>query len=340
MLKRVVPALTLCLLSLPAWSQTEALATPPLDTSAAAPQALEEAPQTVLVSGSRPGPGMWKVSKGDHVMWVFGSYSPLPNKMEWRSREVEKIIANSQEYLKAPGAGFGVGFNAITALPFLFGIKNNPDGELKNLIPPDVYARWQPMKQKYFDNDDSVERERPSFIAAQLTSRALKEAGLTGGGEIVKTIDKLAEKHKIKITDATVSLRIKDPGKAVREFKKSPMDDVPCLVKTIERLEGELDVMRGRANAWAVGEIDDIRKLNYGERAACQQALTSSSLAKNQPEFKTLSEQAAASWLSAAEKALAANASTFAVVHIKEIFDPKGVIATLQARGYTVEPPK
>ena len=273
-------------------------------------------------------------------MWVFGSYSPLPNRMEWRSREVEQIIANSQEYLKAPGAGFGVGWAGLTALPFLIGIKKNPDGELKNLVPPDVYARWQPLKQKYFGDDDSVERERPSFIAAQLTSRAFKEAGLTGGGEIINTIDKIAERHKIKVTDAAVRLEIREPAKAVREFKKSPMDDVPCLIKTIERLEGELDVMRARANAWAVGDIDDIRKLNYGERAACQQALTSSSLAKNQPEFKTLQETATTAWVAAAEKALAANASTFAVVHIKEIFDPKGVIAALQAKGYTVEPPK
>lgn len=339
MLKRVVPALTLCLLGLPAWAQTEAPATPP-EASAAAPEVVEEAPQTVLVSGSRPGPGMWKVSKGEHVMWVFGSYSPLPTRMEWRSRNVEKIIAGSQEYLKAPRSGVGLGWNSLVAVPFLFGIKNNPDGALKNLMPPDVYARWQPMKQKYFDNDDGVERERPSFIAGQLKTRALKDAGLTGGNDIIKTIGKLAEKHKLKITDASVVVQIKDPGAAVREFKKSPMDDVPCLIKTIERLENELDLMRARANAWAVGEIDDIRKLDYAEREACQQALTSSSLAKNQPEFKTLQERSAANWVAAAEKALAANTSTFAVVDIKDIFDPKGVIATLQAKGYTVEPPK
>ena len=260
--------------------------------------------------------------------------------MEWRSRGVEKILANSQEYLKPPGAGFGVGWSGITALPFLIGIKKNPDGELKNLLPPDVYARWQPLKQRYFDNDDDVERERPSFIAGQLWSRALKQADLTGGSAILKTIDKIAEKHKVKVTNPSVQFAIKDPAKAVREFKKSPMDDVPCLIKTIERLEGELDVMRARANAWAVGDIDDIRKLNYGERTACAQALSSSSLAKNQPEFKTLEETATTAWVNAAEKALAANTSTFAVVSLKDIFDPKGVIATLQAKGYTVEPPK
>jgi hypothetical protein len=70
------------------------------------------------------------------------------------------------------------------------------------------------------------------------------------------------------------------------------------------------------------------------------QAMNSSSLAKNQPELQTLNERALAAWVAAAEKALATNTSTFTVVHIKEILDPKGLIATLQAKGYTVEPPK
>jgi hypothetical protein len=338
MLKRVFPALTLCFLSLPAWSQTEATApqtAPTLENG-------EPTPQTVLVSGSRPGPGLWKVSKDDHVMWVFGTYSPLPKNMEWRSRNVEKIIASSQEYVKPPSFGIGVGWSGLTALPFLMGITKNPDGaELKDVLTPEVYARWQPMKQKYFANDNSVERERPTFVASQLYSRAMKQAGLVGDDEVRKTIGKLADKHKLKFTDPSFTVSVKDPLKAVRDFKKSAMDDAACLAKTIDSLDADVDVMRARANAWAVGELDEIRKLDFAERrAACAHALGTSSLAKDQPELKNLRERAAAQWLAAAEKALASNASTFTVVPINDILDPKGVIAALQAKGYTVEPPK
>ena len=75
------------LLSAPAWAQMEA-APPMVDN-----------PSTVLVVGQRPGPGMWKISKGDHVLWVFATYSPLPVKMQWRSQQVEAIISQSQLYL-------------------------------------------------------------------------------------------------------------------------------------------------------------------------------------------------------------------------------------------------
>lgn len=338
MLKRVVTALTLCCMSLPAWAQTDAPSTP----AASVPEAVEAAPQTVLVSGSRPGPGLWKISKDDHVMWVFGSYDPLPTKMEWRSREIEKAIAASQQYLKPPASGAGVSLmGGIGVLPFLFGITKNPDGAtLKDVLPPDLYARWRPLKEVYFAGDDSIERERPMFVASQLARRARKAAGLDGGREIGKKIDTLVAKHGLKVIDATYTITIKDPGKTAREFKKSALNDAPCLAKTIAQLETELIQMRARANAWAVGELGAIRKLNFGERDACFEGVSTSSLGKNQPELLSLKEKGASSWVSAAEKALAANPSTFAVVHIKDILDPKGVIATLQAKGYTVESPK
>ncbi|MFC4932532.1 TraB/GumN family protein [Massilia sp. GCM10023247] len=345
MFKRVWPILGLCLLSLPAWAQVEAPSAAPAADATAATPTLDNGdavPQTILVSGSRPGPGLWKVSKGEHVMWVFGAYSPLPAEMEWRSTRVEKIIANSQEYLKPPGVSIGVGWGGLAAVPFLIGIKKNPDGaELKDVLPPEVYARWQPLREKYFGKDSGIERERPTFVAGELYSRALKEAGLSKGDEVRATIGKLAEKHKLKFTDATYHVAIKDPAKAVREFKKSAMDDAPCLMKTIESLDTDVEVMRRHANAWAVGDLDEIRKLNFDDRAnACIHGFSTGSLGKNQPELKTAQETALARWVEAAEKALATNASTFTVVPIKEILNPKGVIATLQGKGYTVEPPK
>ena len=49
----------------------------------------------VLITGERPGPAMWKVSNGDHTLWIMGTLSPLPAKMTWRSREAEAVIGRS-----------------------------------------------------------------------------------------------------------------------------------------------------------------------------------------------------------------------------------------------------
>src|SRR3546814_12295756 len=50
----------------------------------------------VVVSGVLPGPRMWRVSKGDNDLYILGTLSPLPKRMEWMSREVEDTIARSQ----------------------------------------------------------------------------------------------------------------------------------------------------------------------------------------------------------------------------------------------------
>ena len=34
--------------------------------------------EVVLVRGDQPGPALWKVSSGDHVLWILGTASPLP----------------------------------------------------------------------------------------------------------------------------------------------------------------------------------------------------------------------------------------------------------------------
>ena len=65
---------------------------------APAPEELE----TFVVSGEQPGPGLWKVTRDDHVMWVLASYAPLPKGMTWRSKQIEARIAESQEVLYAP----------------------------------------------------------------------------------------------------------------------------------------------------------------------------------------------------------------------------------------------
>ena len=52
--------------------------------------------ETVLVTGEQPGPGLWKVSRDGHVMWVLGSIGALPDTITWRTKEIEARIAESQ----------------------------------------------------------------------------------------------------------------------------------------------------------------------------------------------------------------------------------------------------
>ncbi|MET0268060.1 MAG: TraB/GumN family protein [Duganella sp.] len=350
--RRQLAAWSLCLFtaSAPAWSQTaEAPPAPPEVSSelATPPEAAADAgqppPETILVTGQRPGPGLWKVSKDGHVLWVFGTYRPLPKNMEWQSKQVETILAQSQEYLEPPGSTAEVGFfSKVAMLPFLIGVKKNPDGVyLKDVVPERDYARWLLLKKKYLGDDDDIERERPFFAANTLFQKGMEQSGLTGGAEILKKIDELVKQRGIKKTATIVSFKVDDPVTMLREFKKTPLNDTLCFANMLSRLEDDIDAMRVRANAWSRGDLAVIEKLSYADtRGACSDAVLENAVFRSRPGTQSLQARMRDSWLAAAEKSLTANASTFATLPLVNLMDPKGYLAALEAKGYLVEKPE
>ncbi|SHH45624.1 TraB/GumN family protein [Massilia sp. CF038] len=307
------------------------------------PAPAEPAPEQILVVGQRPGPGLWKVTKGEHVLWLFGTHAPLPTKMEWRAHEVETILAQSQEFLQPSSAKTDIGvLRALTLLPLAIGVRNNPDGaRLKDVLPPEVYARWLPLKEKYIGRDDDLERERPLFVAERLNRAAMQHAGLENDNRVRATIDAIVKKNKIKVTSPTVLLPIKEPRAMLKEFKKSSMEDVACFTATLDRLENDIETMRTRANAWAVGDIEQIQKISFvNAERVCNDAMTSSPALRDSPEFQSLNARMQEAWLAAADKALENNVSTFGLMSIGRLLDPKGVLQALEARGYTVQRPE
>src|SRR5262245_9568750 len=227
--------------------------------------ATETAPATtldeVLVEGEQPGPGLWRVSKDDHVLWILGTHSPLPKKMSWRSAQVESVIAESQAVLTNTSVNADIGFwKGLTLLPSIIGIRNNPDGaKLREVVPPDLYARWTILKEKYIGRDNDPEKWRPIFAALELYGKAIEKSGLVSGGITWPVVEKTAKKHKVKIVRPRIELEIEKPRALIKEFKKGELADIDCFQKTIERLETDLDAMRARANAWARGDIATLR---------------------------------------------------------------------------------
>lgn len=135
----------------------------------------------VMVSGVQPGPGLWRVSRGDHVLWILGTMSPLPKHMQWQSREVTQRVLESQEVLQPPALDVdtSVGFfSKLALLPRLIGMRNNPDGATRaQVLPSPLYARWQVLKARYVGSNPSVERWRPLFARLDSTKRrASKQA--------------------------------------------------------------------------------------------------------------------------------------------------------------------
>lgn len=327
-MKKVIPLVVLSLLAGAAWAQQEVPA---------------EEGEKVVITGQRPGPGLWKVSKGNNVMYVFGEYAPLPVKMEWRSHEIEAILAKSQEYLPKPSFGVSVGWwGGLKMLPFAIGVKDNPDGaKLIDVLPAETYDRWQVLKAKYIGKDNGIERQRPMFVAETLYRNGLERNGLTMRTGVHDKLDKLVKQHKLKVTYSGVQVELDNPAQAIKAFKNSPGFDTACFAKTVENLETDLEAMRERANAWAVGDMSKITSISFAEREeACKDAFLNNDAVKSIDRLRQAEQTIQENWLANAERALAANNTTFAVLSLARVLDPKGPLAQLKAKGYKVEAPE
>ncbi|HEY5970613.1 MAG TPA: TraB/GumN family protein [Pseudoxanthomonas sp.] len=298
---------------------------------------------TMVVSGVQPGPGMWKVSKGDRALWILGTLRPLPNDIAWLSRDVEAVLDRSQQVLEAPqvsvDAKIGI-VRGLMLLPAAMKAGKNPEGaELREVLPADLYARWAVLKQKYIGRDKGIEKKRPIVAANELYERAIRKSGLGKRPMISPVIDAAIKRRKLKPTPTAVKIVIEDPKAAIQDFGEGGIDDIDCFRKTLGRLENDLPLMVERANAWAAGDIEALRRLPYDDQqAACFSAFSQSSVARKRG-LDDLPQRMKAAWFAAAESALDKNRVTFATLPISELLKADGYLGELRAKGYLVEEP-
>ena len=317
----------------------------------AAPSASTEPPSDeptaeITITGEHEGPRLWKVRKpgqpggpmgqGDHVLWILGTITPLPKKMIWQSDAVEAVVEQSQEVVPAWPA-FGIGANPFTALRVWMqwrSIQKIPDRtDLREVLPPATYARFAALKARYAPKDTKIEELRPAFAAQRLLDEALDATGLTLHNEVQRQVLKLARQHGVKVHQD--KLKVQDPVDLLKDVGKTPLSgEVSCLEAVIGRLETDLGPMQARARAWALGDVDGLRRLVHpDDRTACIEAVSTSN------RVRDLIAQAQADWFLSVEDALRRNRSTLAVQSMDLLLGDKGTLAILRKEGYEVEGP-
>jgi uncharacterized protein YbaP (TraB family) len=304
---------------------------PPSGTPADAPT------EEIIVVGKHEGPRMWRVTKGGHVLWVLGTISPLPKKMIWQSDSVETVLQQTQEVLPA-WPSIGVGANPFTAIRLYFTwrkIQKSPDHmKLKDQLSPELYARFSQLKARFAPRDNDLEQLRPMLAGGRLMDEALDASGLAMHNEVQQTVLKLARKQNVKIHQ--MKMKVDDPVDVLKDLGATPRaSEIACLAAIIGRLETDLPQMQARATAWALGDVEALRKIPHSEddRLACLAAVSASD------RIRTLVNRAQEDWMIEVDDVITHNQSTLAVQSMDRLLGDKGILAALRAKGYQVEGP-
>jgi uncharacterized protein YbaP (TraB family) len=290
----------------------------------------------VVVTGEQPGPALWRVTSGDHVLWLLGGVSQLPGKVTWRSKQLEAVLSGSQEVLLDQGVSSrprtkreGIAMNKATTLP---GGKT-----LKDVLPSDLYARVEVARRAFAPADKGFERLRPFHAANRIAMGSMKPLGLAPFGARY-VVAKLAAKERLPVTHIADTEGIA-PSLTVSEANAAT---TPCLEAAVAILENGGAGVRALANAWAVGDIAALRELvpRY-DMGGTNPRMVECEVALHGRERGTsdVAAKHAEKWLAAAERSLAANKSTVAVVSMSELLTPAGYLSALRARGYEIVEP-
>jgi hypothetical protein len=293
----------------------------------------ESGMHVVVVTGVHSGPALWKVSSGQHVMWILGEVSPFPRKWQWKSKEFDKALRNSQELLIDFSGYWWVEEENSAALDKASKL---PEGtRLQDTISPELYARVEATAKKF--GKPSLEKWRPFSATNRLVSSAMKTLDLNGFSARFSAA-KLGEWRQRKVTyfaapELPFEERLRNWQQAANEV---------CLERLVATIgDGGAGVLQ-LANAWAVGDIESLRELvpaysfsRDGFRSGeCAAAMHGGEQQAN--DYKTRRTQA---WLAEAERALKKNRGTVAVVLMSELFAPDGYLAALRAKGYQIVEP-
>lgn len=313
-------------------------------SAVAATQKAGNALEKIVVTGTVPGPDMWRISNGENELWILGTLSPLPKKMDWNSKPIEQVIQSSQAFVSPPGFSFDLEdmgfFKKVSLITSAIGIKKNPDKQkLKDLLPADVYSRWLILKNQYMGKNRGIEKTRPIYASQKLFDKALKKVGLTRDTGILKKLKKVAKKNKLEMISPTVELELKEPKTIVKKLKKTEMNDTDCFSKKLDRIEFDLKEMSIRAKAWSYGDIKTIRSLPYADDSnACSSAIFNSSVAE-ELGMRDIRTRARNVWMKAVKLSLSNNKSTFAVLPMTYLINDQNIINEFESDGFIVELP-
>jgi uncharacterized protein YbaP (TraB family) len=282
--------------------------------------------EEVLVTGVHPGPGMWKVTSGENTLWILGTHAPLPQRLVWRSQEVEFAISEAQQVLDTYAASFSLrGGNPLA-------MKGKP---LRRVLSRKAYSQWRSLKKKYIGDNDEIETALPVTVALLLRSNAFAQSGLGNSEIVLRELHRLARAYQVPVTnDHQVTKVISGmPADAAAERR-----GVEFLLETMKNLEGDLRAARVRANAWAMGDIEALRAQATADTNVAR-LYASSWPYLTESELAELTAETDAKWLEAVERALRHNHTTVASLPIFMLLRDDGLLAALRTRGFEIIEP-
>jgi hypothetical protein len=277
---------------------------------------------------AKPGPAVWRLTRGASEVWILGVVGPMPRDMDWNKDYVADLLDGARAVLLAPRPD--VNFVDIGWFLIRHGSELSlPRGQaLEESLPPVLRAQFVAARTAIGTDEADYRTDIPIRAAVRLGQDFLKRADL-GWREPRATVESLASRKGIRTAPVT-RFEVMD---AVRDLLKlTPEQQRTCLSQAVEDVSWARIHASRAAQAWAVGDLRTVHD-HYSESR-----LFGCVIAQVQ-RIGNIDARNTTETVAALDKALNEPGKTVALVQMGPLLRRDGVLARLKAQGVAIEAP-
>lgn len=279
-----------------------------------------------VVVRARPGPALWRVTKGASELVILGSVTPTPEDATWNTRLVADALQGARLLMLSPGSTPGLAWadNFRESQRYFLG---QPLGRtLAKELTPGAGARFDRLAAGIGRPPSRYGSYRPGPAGMILLEDSWRARRLTGS-KLDDTVVGLARAARVRVVkiDEGGALPLIDAMPAM-----SRAQHAACLGEAMDRFEREAADAGVDFGAWAQGDLATLQR-SYHPLSLCLDAI---------PGGLARRDKARAVWLRALSAALDVPGRTVAVVDVADLLEPSDLLAALQARGGVVSRPR
>jgi uncharacterized protein YbaP (TraB family) len=278
--------------------------------------------EELVVTARDLGPAWWKVSDADTTVYVLGTPSLAPKRMQWdqgvfdrRLQGANLVILPFQD-VKVKAAGvLGTAFNLLrlrSATPF------------EETLDPQTRARFAAARER-LGQPAKRYGTKNALAAGLLLATDYRDRTSLTNSDPTKLIRLLAQRAKVPFQQKAYDL---GPlmGAVLRTSRAAGL---ACLDEVLQQSEAGPAVTLTAAGAWADGDV----------RGALGNERTYERCIAQVPGAQAFDARTKADQAAAIAKALQTPGHAIAVVQLRPLLSQGGVLDRLRAQGFTVTTP-
>jgi hypothetical protein len=276
----------------------------------------------LVVTARLRGPAWWTVSDADTTVYVLGSPSIAPKRMQWDRSVFERRLQGANVVI-VPYQNLEVHVTGVVGAAFNY-LRLRSGGAFEETLDPATRARFVAAREKLGQPASHYRTKNPLAAGLILATDYRDKTGLTNS-DPTKLIKYLAQLAKAPVVQKSY-----DIGPLMGAvLRTSPTAGRGCFDEVLQQVEAGPGVTLAAAKAWNEGDV----------RGALANERTYERCMALVPGAAAFDARTKADQVAAIEKALKVPGHAIAVVQLRPLLSQGGVLDRLRAEGFTVKTP-